>query len=162
MVGRILIVYYSWSGNTRRVAKAIHEIVGGDIVELEPEEPYPESYNATLERAKREIRSEYRPPLKTKIDGIEVYNVIFVGSPNWWGTIAPPVASFLSQYNLSGKTIAPFFTHGGGGLQRMLDDLKKLCPFSKILPAFTVYGSGGGNLKDRLYRWLKDTGILSQ
>ncbi|MEM0152856.1 MAG: flavodoxin [Ignisphaera sp.] len=162
MVDQTLIVYYSWSGNTRKVARIIHEIVGGDIVELEPEEPYPKSYNATLERAKREIQSGYRPPLKTKIEKIETYGTVFIGSPNWWGTIAPPITSFLSQYNLSGKTIAPFFTHGGGGLQRMLDDLKKLCPNAKILQPFVVYGGGRGNLKDRVHRWLVEIGVVGR
>jgi len=87
---------------------------------------------------------------------------VFIGSPNWWGTIAPPITSFLSQYNLSGKTIAPFFTHGGGGLQRMLDDLKKLCPNAKILQPFVVYGGGRGNLKDRVYRWLVEIGVVGR
>ncbi|MCS7110840.1 MAG: flavodoxin [Ignisphaera sp.] len=162
MVGRILIVYYSWSGNTRRVAQVIHEIVGGDLVELEPVEPYPESYSATLERAKKEIRAGLRPPLKTTIEGVKDYDTIFVGSPNWWGTIAPPVTSFLSQHNLSGKTVVPFFTHGGGGLQKMLDDLKKLCPQSKVLQPLTIYEDGGGNLKERVRRWLIEIGALSK
>ncbi|MEM2930811.1 MAG: flavodoxin [Thermoproteota archaeon] len=105
---KTLIVYYSWSGNTRRIARIIHKLVSGDIVELEPVNPYPQSYNATVEQAKREIQSGYKPPLKTKIDNIEHYEIIFIGSPNWWGSLAPPVASFLSQYDLSGKTIIPF------------------------------------------------------
>ncbi len=159
MVKQVLIVYYSWSGNTRRVAKVIHEIIGGDIIELEPEVPYPESYTATLERARREIQSGYKPPLKTRIEGIESYNIIFIGSPNWFGTIAPPVSSFLSQYNLSNKTIAPFFTHGGRGMQRMLDDLKKLCPYSKILLPLTIYRGGRDDIRNRVYRWLIEIGV---
>lgn len=162
MQGKPLIVYYSWSGNTRKVAKIIHEIVDGDLIELEPIEPYPESYDATLERAKREIQTGYKPPLKTKVENIERYDVIFIGSPNWWGTIAPPITSFVSQYDLSDKTLVPFFTHGGGGIQRMLDDLKKLCPRSKVLPALVVYGSGGRNLRDKVIKWLTEIGIISR
>lgn len=160
MAGRTLIVYYSWSGNTRRVARIIHEIAGGDLIELEPVEPYPTSYSATLERARREIRAGLKPQLKTRIEGVENYDVVFIGSPNWWGTIAPPVTSFLSQYNLSGKTIAPFFTHGGGGLQKMLDDLKKLCPKSKILQPLIVYEDGGDSLKEKVHRWLIEIGVV--
>lgn len=152
---KTLIVYYSWSGNIRRIARMIHRLVGGDIVELEPVNPYPGSYNATVEQAKREIRSCHKPPLKTKIDHIESYEIIFVGSPNWWGSLAPPVASFLSQYDLSGKTIIPFCTHGGGGKQKVIDDIKALCPNSKVFPEFVVYGSGGSDLKDRISEWLK-------
>ncbi|HEY8541015.1 MAG TPA: flavodoxin, partial [Pseudothermotoga sp.] len=105
-----LVVYYSWSGNTQKIARLIQELTDGDIVELIPETPYPSSYNATLEQAKKEIQANYKPPLKTKIDNIEDYEIIFVGSPNWWGTMAPPAATFLSQYDLSGKKIAPFIS----------------------------------------------------
>lgn len=153
---KTLIVYFTWSGNTRKVAEVIHEIVGGDIVELQPEKPYPESYNTTLEQAKREIRMNYKPPLKSKIDNIKDYDIIFVGSPNWWGTIAPPVASFLSQYDLSNKMVVPFCTHGGGGKQRIIEEIRKLCPNSKILSEFVVYGNGGRDLRDKISKWLKE------
>lgn len=152
---KTLIVYYSWSGNTRRIAMIIHKFVDGDIVELEPVNPYPRSYNATVEQAKKEIQSGYKPPLKTKIDNIEQYEIIFVGSPNWCGSLAPPVASFLSQYDLSGKTIIPFCTHGSGGKQRVIEDIKALCPNSKILPEFAVHGSEENVLEDRVYKWLR-------
>ncbi|MEM2351811.1 MAG: flavodoxin [Thermoproteota archaeon] len=152
---KTLIVYYSWSGNTRRIARIIHKLVSGDIVELEPVNPYPQSYNATVEQAKREIQSGYKPPLKTEIDNIEHYEIIFIGSPNWWGSLAPPVASFLSQYDLSGKTIIPFCTHGGGGKQKVIEGMKALCPNSKILPEFVVYGSGENNLEDKVSEWLR-------
>lgn len=133
----------------------IHSLVGGDIVELKPVKPYPKSYNETLEQARREIRLGYKPPLKTEINRIESYDVIFIGTPNWWGTIAPPVASFLSRYNLTGKTVIPFCTHGGGGKQRIVEDIKALCPNSKILPELAVYRSGGSRLRDEVSRWLK-------
>lgn len=156
---KILIVYYTWSGNTEKIAKTIHKLVGGDIVELEPERPYPSSYNATVQQAKKEIKEGYRPALKTKVENIHDYDVIFVGSPNWWGTIAPPVVSFLTQYDLSGKTIVPFFSHGGGGKQRMLETLKSLCPKSKVLEEFAVYGVGGADLEQKLFQWLTKLGF---
>lgn len=156
-----LIVYYSWSGNTGKIAKIIHELVGGEIVELIPEKTYPESYNATVEQAKKEIRADYKPPLKTKIDNIEDYEVIFVGSPNWWGTVAPPVATFLSQYDFSKKIIVPFCSHGGGGKQRVIESIKKLCPNSTFLPEFAIYGSGS-DLRNRISKWLKEIGLLQE
>lgn len=160
MTMKMLIVYYSWSGNTRKIAKMIHEIVKGDMVELEPEVLYPKSYRATLEQAKREIKTGYKPSLKTKIENIDDYEVIFVGSPNWWGTIAPPVVSFLSEYDLSGKIVVPFCTHGGGGKQRIIEDIKKLCPNSKILAEFVAYTDGGSDLKTKVSKWLNEIGLI--
>mgnify|MGYP001772922647 CR=1 FL=1 len=161
-MAKILIVYYSWSGNTRRVAQVIQGYVGGDLVELIPEQPYPTSYQETVRQAKREIQSGYLPPLKTKVENIEQYDIVFIGSPNWWGTIAPPVTSFLSSHSLSGKTIAPFITHGGGGRGRSIEEIKRLCPNSKILPEFVVYGSGGRDLQQKVQSWLQKIGLLEK
>jgi len=105
------VVYFSRSGNTREIANQIHERVGGDIFEIQPEEPYPSNYDAVVKQAKQELESGYKPKLKAKIENIESYDVIFVGSPIWWGTIPAPVVTFLSEYDLSGKTIVPFCTH---------------------------------------------------
>jgi flavodoxin len=113
---KVLVIYYSRIGNTREIASQIHKITGGDIVEIMPVDPYPDDYNATTKQAKLELNSGYKPPLKTKVENVESYNVIFVGSPNWWSTIAGPVKTFLSEYDLSGKTIAPFITHEGSSL----------------------------------------------
>lgn len=154
-----LIVYYTWSGNTEKIARLIHKLLGGEIIKLEPEKPYPSSYNATVRQAKVEISHGYKPALKTRIEKIDSYSVILVGSPNWWGTIAPPVASFLTQYDLSGKTIAPFFSHGGGGKQRMAETIRALCPHSKILPEFVTYGSGELSLENSISKWLTSIGL---
>ncbi|ABY95239.1 flavodoxin [Thermoanaerobacter brockii subsp. lactiethylicus] len=159
MAKQILIVYFTWSGNTCKIANLIHKEIGGTIFEIQPEVPYPNSYNATVEQAKKEIQAGYKPPLKTKIDHIESYDIIFVGSPNWWSTIAPPVATFLSEYDLSGKTIVPFCTHGGGGKGRMIRDIVKLCPKSTILEEFVIYGSGAGDAQANVSQWLLKIGI---
>lgn len=157
---KTLIVYYSWSGNTRKIARIIHEIIKGDITELEPEIPYPKSYNETLERAKREIKTGYKPFLKTRIESIDNYEVIFIGSPNWWGTIAPPVVTFLSEYDLSGKIVVPFCTHGGGGKQRIIEDIKKLCPNSRILTEFVAYTDERSDLKTKISKWLNEIELM--
>ena len=159
MAERILIAYFSRSGNTRKIANLIHQEVGGTIHEIQPEVPYPNSYNAVVDQAKEEIQAGYKPALESTLDQIESYDTVFVGSPNWWSTIAPPVATFLSEYDLSGKIIVPFCTHGGGGLGRIGRDIAKLCPQSTILSSLEIYGSGTGNAQARVSAWLREVGM---
>lgn len=154
MAEKVLIVYYSFSGNTENLAKAIHAKVGGEIFKLQPEVPYAGDYNKITEQAKKEIQEGFHPPLKTKVDNVEGYDKIFVGSPNWWNTIAPPLATFLAENNLSGKTILPFYTHGGGGSGSIERDVTKLCGRSKVKPGLSFYGN---DISDsQIGTWLKD------
>jgi len=152
---KILVAYYSWSGNTREIASQIQKATGGDIVEIQPVVPYSSDYDTVTKQAKQEIESGYKPALKTKIDNINSYDVVFIGSPIWWGTIAPPVATFLSEYDLSGKTVVPFVTHGGGGQGRSFDDIAKLCPQSTILNGIDVFGRDTNGLQDELSKRLR-------
>jgi len=138
---KVLIVYYSYSGNTRKVAHDIHRVVGGDVVEIEPLEPYPGSYNAVVEQAKQELQAGFLPRLKKNAGDVASYDTVFVGSPNWWHTIAPPVKTFLAGTDLSGKKIIPVVTHGGGGLGRSARDIAGLCPNSIIQESLAVYGA---------------------
>ncbi len=155
MSHRILIAYLTHSGNTRKIAGYIHNEIGGTIFEIEPETPYPNSYNAVVAQARKEIKAGFKPALKANIDDMASYDTLFIGSPNWCSTIAPPVASFLSSHNWSGKTVVPFCTHGGGGRARMLTDIAKLCPEATILDGFEVYGSGSGNTQAQISAWLR-------
>ena len=157
--GRALVVYYSRSGNTRAVAETIHAAVGGDIVELQPVTPYPEAYRATTDQAKRELASGYKPPLKNRIEQIEAYDVVFVGSPNWWGTVAGPVRTFLSEYDLSGKRIAPFITHEGSALGRSVADIKAVCPKTAVLDGLAVRGGRAASAQGEVSAWLKKLGM---
>ena len=152
---KVLIVYYSWGGNTRAVAEQIKEQTGADLFEIVPTEAYPKDYNACVEQAKKEIRENYKPALKSKVKDFSQYDFIFVGSPNWWSTIAPPVATFLTSYNFEGKTIAPFITHGGGGMARCESDMKKLCPKAKFTKGLAVYGRSSGAKKE-VTEWLQE------
>ncbi len=138
---KVLIVYYSHSGNTRKVAREIHKVVGGDLVGIEPLEPYPNDYSTLVEQAKRELHSGFMPELDQGPVNVESYDTVFVGSPNWWHTIAPPVITFLSRADLSGKTIIPFITHGGGGSGRSVSDIANLCPHATVLEGLSVYGA---------------------
>lgn len=156
---KVLIVYFSRTGNTREIARQIHEMVGGDIVELETVEPYPEAYNAVVEQAREELRSGFKPPLKTKVENIGTYDVVFVGSPSWWSTIAAPVKTFLSEYDLSGKTIAPFVTHAGSGLGRSVADIAALCPNSTVPDGLAVWGENAKNARNDVSAWLRGLGM---
>lgn len=156
---KALVVYYSRSGNTLEVAKQIQKAIEGDIFEIVPAEAYPEDYQKCIERAKEEIQSEMRPALKAKPEKLKEYDVIFVGSPNWWSTIAPPVAAFLSENDLAGKTIVPFVTHGTGGRANCFADMEKLCPESAFLEGFSIKGENAKQAKDDIDKWLKEIGV---
>ena len=137
---KILIVYLSRTNNTKAIARIIHKNVGGTLVALELETPYPEHYQTTVNQVAEENRTGYLPPLKTKVDSIEKYDVVFVGFPTWGMQLPPPIKSFLHQYDLSGKTIVPFNTNGGYGIGGSFETVKQLCPNSKVLEGFTTKG----------------------
>jgi len=153
-VKKILVAYYSRSGTTKKAAEHIHAIAGGDIFEIKELDPYPQNYNAVIEQAKQEIAKGYQPALKGSMPNISEYDVIFVGSPNWWSTIAPPVSTFLSSADFTGKTIIPFITHGGGGLNRIINDIKKLAKDANVLN-----GIDANNI-DNISAWLKTLNTL--
>lgn len=147
--GKRLVVYYSWSGNTREVARQIQKATGADLFEIVPARPYPDGYRAVVEQAKKEIKAGVHPELKTNLASPAEYDVIFVGSPNWWSTLAPPVATFLASHDLAGKTVVPFMTHGGGGLGHSVRDIQLLCPGAVVLKGLSVYGEeAGGSQKE--------------
>jgi len=137
---KVLIVYLSRTNNTKAIAEIIHKNVGGTLVALELEIPYPENYQATVQQVVKENETGYLPPLKTKIDSIQNYDVVFVGFPTWGMKLPPPMKSFLKQYDLSGKTIVPFNTNDGYGIGSSFDTVKELCPNGKILEGFTIKG----------------------
>jgi len=157
-----LSAYFSHSGNTRVIANQVHESVGGDIVELVSMDSYPTDYNAVVERARKELDEEYLPTLKTMIRNMESYKVVFVGYPNWWGTVPRPVATFLTEYDLSGKTIAPFCTHEGSGLGRSVADIRKMCPQSTVLEGLAIRGGEVKHAKDSVAGWLREIGMTAK
>ena len=148
-----LIVYYSYSGITRRLSEDIALITDGDLRELKPQKPYSFSYNTAVKEVREEMEKGYCPTLIQGLEDIENVEVIFIGSPNWLKTFAPPVLSFLRKVDLSGKTIIPFCTHGGGGFGRMIEDYKKECKNSIIKDGIALKGDYSF---DELQTWLKN------
>jgi len=136
----VLIVYLSRTNNTKAVAETIHKQVGGKLVALELVTPYPENYQTTVAQVARENETGYLPPLKTKIDSIEKYDVVFVGFPTWGMQLPPPMKSFLKLYDLTGKTVVPFNTNGGYGIGSSFETVRQLCPNSKVLQGFSTKG----------------------
>jgi flavodoxin len=153
---KVLVVYFSRSGNTREMAQQIQKIMGGDIFEIQTVTPYPREYDAVTKQAKQELESGFKPPIKAKVDNINEYDVIFVGSPNWWNTIASPVMTFLTEHDLSGKTIVPFITHAGSGLGQSAADIAKLCPKSTVLEGKAIWGRDIKNSQDEVAKWARE------
>jgi len=137
---KILIVYLSRTNNTKAIAEIIHGQVGGKLVALELTNPYPENYKAIVDQVAKENETGFLPPLKTKIDNIREYDVVFVGFPTWGMQLPPPMKSFLNQYDLSAKTVVPFNTNAGYGIGSAFDTVKKLCPKSNVLEGFSTKG----------------------
>lgn len=138
---KVLVAYYSYSGNTKTVAEKIQKLTGGDIVEIVPVKPYPTGYNEVVELAKNEKNQNIRPEIKPIDKNISDYDVIFLGTPVWWYTMASPVKTFLANNKFDGKIIAPFCTHGGGGASSAYTDMKNLAPKAEFKTGFTSYGN---------------------
>jgi flavodoxin len=156
----ILVAYFSLSGNTKMVADQIHENVGGDIFEINTEDAYPTDYDAVVDQAKKEQEENYRPKLATKVENIDSYDVIFIGYPNWWGTMPMAVFTFLEEYKLSGKTIIPFCTHDGSAFGKSIEDIKKIAPESKILDGLEIQGKSVTDENKEVSEWLRKLGII--
>ena len=155
MQGNVLIVCYSYSGKTRRIAEVIQRQTGGRLGRIYPRQPYPSDFERLLTQVKKEIRTRTRPLLLPVDDKADAYDVIFVGTPNWCGTIAPPLASWLSENDLAGKTVLPFFSHCGGEDRGMEQAVRELCPGAKIGSSLYVLENGSGDLQGRISMWLK-------
>src|SRR5437016_11300894 len=149
---KILIVYLSRTNNTKAIAEIIHKRVGGKLVALELETPYPADYNTTVQQVVHENETGYLPPLKTKIEHMEQYDVLFVGFPTWGMQLPPPVKSFLHQYDLKGKTVIQFNTNGGYGPGSSFQTVRELCPQSTVLQGFSTRG---GSERDGQYLVIK-------
>ena len=158
---KTLIIFYSWSGNTRGVAKEIQRQTGFDTVEIELEHPYSSNYNTVLNEAQRDQHKQARPALKTKIDSKKwaEYGRIIIGYPNWWASIPMLIATLLESYDFSGKTILPFCSHGGGRFGQSITAISKLAPNAKIGDGLSVHYSGGSSLSKDVEKWLKKCGI---
>ncbi|WP_286032823.1 flavodoxin [Brachyspira pilosicoli] len=180
---KILIAYFTWSdntvvenpdsidvdaetsasvlspGNAELIANWIAEETGGDLFSIKTQNKYSSDYDECLNQARKERDNNERPALVERVNNIDDYDVIFLGFPNWWYTCPMAVFTFVESYDLSGKTIIPFCTHGTGGLSRTIRDLKNLLPDNcEVLEPIGVYRPEVKNSKSRVLDWLRKLG----
>ncbi len=143
--GKVAVVYFSWSGNTRFAAETIAKKAGAALFEIKAETPYNSNFNKCCDEAKPECYGKKLRAIKP-IEGLDLakYDVVLVGTPDWWGTMAPPVRTWVTQNKeaLKGKTVCIFQTHGGGGMERVDKEFAEVVgDAAKILPPKAFSGS---------------------
>ena len=147
-------------GNTEVAAKMIQKLTGSDIFRIDTIKNYPADYNETTEVAKQEQRQNARPELTGHVDNMADCNVIYLGYPNWWGTMPMAVFTFLEEYAFSGKTIIPFCTHEGSGMGRSESDVKKLCSDASVLKGLSIRGENVQKAESDIVDWLRNLGEI--
>ena len=141
-------------GNTEVVANMIQKITGGDLFHIESVTAYPKGYTETTEVAKNELRAKARPKLTGQVENMGAYDVIFLGYPNWWGTMPMPVYTFLESYDFSGKQIVPFCTHEGSGMGHSEKDIVKACPRAIVLEGIAIHGTSAASAESDVSSWV--------
>ena len=167
-MNRITTVYFSrkgqnyWAGgikelakgNTERVAEYIQEAVGGDIFKVETVEDYPDDYYVCIDIAKQELNNDARPAVKALPD-LDAYDTIFVGYPNWWGTMPMAMLTVLENFDLADKHIVPFCTNEGSGMGSSERDLKRVCPGAMVEPGLSIPGHEAEGSRAKVAAWAK-------
>lgn len=146
---KALIVYYSWSGNTKQIADEIQKQTGADVFEIVPETPYTKDYDTLV-------------AISGKINGFENYDVVFVGFPNWWSDLPMVLYTFFEAYDFSGKKIVPFCTSGGGGFAGSMKAIQSLEPNADLLDGLHINGSQARNAQDEVKGWLNQRGLANE
>ncbi len=160
-MSKMLIVYYSWSnGNTERIANMLKEATGADIAKIETVTPYKGSYEEVVDQGQREVNRGYMPPIKPMNVSVKDYDVIAVGTPTWWYTMAPAVKTFLHEQNWKGKTVIPFMTNGGWP-GHVIEDIKTECKGAVFNNEMEIKfdSTGGSQLetsKKKLDQWMEE------
>lgn len=158
---KALVVYYSWSnGNTECIAQQLAKAIHADIARIETQKAYEGKYDDVVQQGKREVEEGYEPALKPLAVNLDAYDVIAVGTPTWWYTMAPAVRSFLHGHSWKGKTVIPFMTHGGWP-GHVLRDMEKACEEGTVMDEMQVqFDSNGGDYlitpEKKIDAWIKE------
>ena len=143
---KMAVIYYSWSnGNTKRIAERLSKGTGADLIRIDTAKPYEGSYEDVVAQGKREVNEGYKPQIKPIGVDLSQYDVIAVGTPTWWYTMAPAVHTFLDQTDFTGKTVIPFMTNGGWP-GHVIKDMKKACKGASFACEMEIkFDSSGGD-----------------
>jgi flavodoxin len=144
-------------GNTEIIAEFIQKAVGGDLFKIETVQPYPDDYYDCCDVAKKELESNARPALKNYLKSAEPYDNIFLGFPNWWGTVPMAVLTFLESLRISGKKIIPFCTNEGSGMGNSERDLENNCKGSTICKGLQIRGTDAPSSEKTVAAWAKES-----
>lgn len=160
MSHKILIAYYSLTGTTKRFAEAIQAATGGDLFAIEMVKPYPKVYSEVLKASRPDWQNKVKPPLKAHVENLADYDVVFVGSPNWFSTMAPPVFTFLAEHDLAGKQAVPFLTHGGGGVSHSFMEFAEAVPGADVLEGLAIARTHIHETDTKVEPWLKKIAVI--
>ena len=160
---KVLVVYFSWSGHLQTMSHWIADETGGDIVRVVTKEPYPEDYNATADRAKKEQDDGTRPEITIELTEEELakYDTIFLGFPVWWYDLPMPMWTFLERADLSGKTVIPFFSHeGSSNGASSLGTIEKLAEGAEVKSgdALSIRGGSVDSSEEEVREWVRNLG----
>ena len=142
-------------GNTEIVAEYIKEITNADLFKVERKVPYAKDYQTCCDETKEEQINNERPELINYLESIDDYDVIYIGSPIYWGTMPQPMFTQLEKLNFEGKIVKPFTTHEGSGLGNVVSDLKKICVRADIKDALAIKGTNAKNSKEIVEKWCR-------
>lgn len=155
---KILVAYFSWGGTTERMAKMIAEQTGANLYEIEPVNPYPTAYTPTTEVALEEKNNNARPAIKTKVEGWEDYDVVFIGCPVWWWTTPMIIHTFAESYDFNGKTVVPFCTYASTYRDETLAEIVNITPDATHLQGLGL--TSGQISESRIKTWLTDIKVV--
>ena len=141
-------------GNTEKVAKMIAEITGADMYKIDQKVPYAADYNTCIAEAKKDLQAKARPELVSMIDSIDQYDEIYLGYPNYWGTMPMAVYTFLEAFDFSGKKIHPFCTHEGSGLSSTESDIKRTAKGAEVTKGLAINGSSVDGARSKVEGWV--------
>ena len=159
---KVLVAFFSRTGNTKLVARQIRRALDADLFEIEPADVYPEDYPTVVDQAQAETERVYEPPLRQHVPDIGSYEVIFLGFPIWGMTAPPVIRSFLSSHDLSGRTLVPFITHGGYGRGQSANVLAQHAPRARILDGFEMEADQERQTLAQVTRWLSEVDVGNQ
>ena len=147
-------------GNVEYMARVIQETVGGDLFQIETVQQYPLDHDPLVDQAAEEQDAEARPELATHIENPDQYDVILLGYPNWWGDMPQPLYTFLEEYDFSGKTIIPFWPHGGSGFSRTERTIAQLQPGATVSEdGLAVSRNDVAQSRDQVAQWADRLGL---